>query len=83
MEYYIVFCITTAILANTYWITPLIDALKSIRPSHDIANSPYLTHFVFFLIGIALAPLLFLPVVVPSLRKDFYNKFLATMIEEI
>ena len=69
-EFYILFCITTSIVAILDLFWPAIVAARKEAIKNEITEYPLLSVVVFFCINLIIAPLLFLVVIVPSLNAS-------------
>lgn len=69
-EFYILFCITTSIVAilDIFW--PAIVAARKDGIKNELTEYPLLSVMIFFCINTVIAPLLFLVVVVPKLNAS-------------
>jgi len=84
VEYLIIYLIFAAATAATSLITiiiPVIDKISVVKPFNDIAQSPILAQFVFFVVGLLVAPLILIPSIVPAYNKTFQDSLFTTLTE--
>jgi hypothetical protein len=76
---YLIFCLTTAIMANYKVFTKVLERLDS----DDVLNqNRVLSRFTFFVLSMLAAPVLFFVVVSPSIEKTFVNAMTESMIDK-
>ena len=76
---YLIFCLTTAIMANYKVFTNVLERL----PKDDILNENRLmSRFTFFVLSMLAAPVLFFVVIVPSIEKTFVDAMTESMTDK-
>jgi hypothetical protein len=76
---YLIFCLTTAIMANYRVFTKVLQLLDS----EDVLNqNRLLSRFTFFVLSMLAAPILFFVVVSSSLEKTFVNAMIESMTDK-
>ena len=78
---YFVFAITTSIVCYINLVGPVLKRLKAERPLSDISQSPLLSIMVFILIGVIIAPIVFIPSIVPKHALVFQDALFETLAE--
>lgn len=69
---YLIFCVTTSISAVLEVFWPILKSAKAEGIDNEFTNSPYLSVFVFFVINIFFAPLMFLGLFMPGCYARTY-----------
>lgn len=67
---YGIFCLTTAIMATVYLLTPVLNSRE------EPIEHPFLIYLVFFVISIITAPILFYSTISPS-ASEVFKEYLA------
>ena len=80
-EYYIVFALTTAIFALIDIFMPVLREARDFGVKNVLTENPKLSCFVYLCITAIIAPLVALPVLVPSMNVRF-RASLANMVNE-
>lgn len=80
-EYYIVFALTTAIFALIDIFMPVLREARDFGVKNVLTENPKLSCFVYLCITAIIAPLVVLPVLVPSMNVRF-RASLANMVNE-
>jgi hypothetical protein len=76
---YLVFCLTTAIMANYKIFSNVLDRLSA----DDILNkNRVLSRITFFVLSVLAAPVLFFVVLVPSIEKTFTDAMTESMTDK-
>lgn len=76
---YLIFSATTSIAALILLMYPVLVSLKIEQPLNLLVQYPALTYFTFFIMGILLAPILFLSTIIPNLNETFKNSLLESV----
>ena len=66
LGYYLLFAVTTSLVTLYEIVLPVMRDLVVEKPEDLMVEHKYLSYFVFFFMGIILAPLLLIPCLVPS-----------------
>lgn len=72
---YIIFALTTALAAVFTIIKPVLQSLAVSSPENVLVEYKSITYFVFIILAILVAPIMFLPTIIPSLNKTFQESF--------
>lgn len=81
LKVYALFALTTAIASYKFYYRALNEA-KLLDVDNYFTQSPYKGGFVFFIVSILAAPLLFIPVIFEDMGNSFYDKFKESIIQE-
>ena len=81
LEYYIIFALATAIFALIDVFMPVLKEAKEFGVSNVLTDNPKLSYFVYVCISAIIAPMLIIPLLVPSMNTRFRNS-LADMVNE-
>lgn len=73
IEWYAIFALTTGIMALVTVFIPLLQKAQDIGIENPFTDNPLLSQVVYFVIATISAPILFLPLVVPSMNTRFTN----------
>lgn len=76
---YAIFCLTTALMGNLFLLRPVLGEVNKNQPLNPVIAYSYITHAVFFLVSMLMAPMMFLSVIVPS----FGDRFRFTLTESL
>ena len=71
IEWYAIFALTTGIMALVTVFIPLLHKAKALGIENPFTDNPLLSQVVYLMIAIISAPVLFLPLVVPSMNARF------------
>lgn len=80
-EYYIIFCLTTALFALIDVFMPVLRKATLDGVQNTLTMNPKLSYFVYVCISAIIAPLLLLPLLVPSMNSRF-RQSLADLVNE-
>lgn len=78
---YAVFCITTSLTTYIILAAPVLKRLSEEEPDNFIANQPVLAAFVFIVLATLVAPILFIPAIVPSFGETFKESLFESLKE--
>lgn len=81
-SYYIIFAVTTAIVATLLLLNPVLRDLGDLRPIHNMVEYPWLTRATFFCIFLLIAPTVLLPTVISSLGSTFKQGMLKELLKD-
>lgn len=70
-EYYIIFALTTAIFALVDVFMPVLRAAQDSGVNNTLTENPKLSYFVYLCITTIVAPMVILPLLVPSMNARF------------
>lgn len=76
---YLVFCLTTSFTAYILLINPVLKRLQLEEPDSYVAESPNLAGMVFIILATLVAPILFIPAIVPSFGEAFKETLFETL----
>lgn len=71
IEYYLIFALTTSLFALLDIFMPTMRKAASEGVDNVLTQNPKLSYFVYVCITTIIAPLVFLPLLVPSLNERF------------
>lgn len=71
IEYYIIFALATSLFALIDIFRPTLQEAKEAGVVNALTLNPKLSYFVYVCITTIIAPLVFLPILVPSLNERF------------
>ena len=80
-EYYIIFALATSIFALIDVFMPVLKEAKEFGVRNVLTENPKLSYFIYVCISTLIAPLIVLPVLVPSMNTRFRNS-LANLVNE-
>jgi len=72
---YLIFAITTALAAAITLMKPVLKRLAVTSPSNTLVEYKFITYSVFTILATLVAPLLFIPTIIPSLNLVFQDSF--------
>jgi hypothetical protein len=78
--WYTLFAVTTSFAALYELIHPVMFELSIHSPKDVMVEHKFLSYFVFFGFSLVIAPLIIIPVLVPSLGEQVRNKLLSTLL---
>lgn len=78
---YFIFSLTTSIAGYINLVRPVLLKIKEEAPLCDISQSPTIALFIFLVLGILIAPLMFLPSIIPSMASTFKDALFNTLME--
>ena len=81
IEWYAIFALTTGIMALVTVFNPLLRKAQSLGIENPFTDNPLLTQVVYLVISVITAPVLFLPLVVPSMNVRFTNALEKQVLE--
>ena len=81
LEYYIIFALATSIFALIDIFMPVLREAREFGVRNVLTENPKLSYAVYFCISTLIAPLIILPVLVPSMNARFRNS-LANLVNE-
>lgn len=82
LEYYALFCLTTAFAALWIFYRPVLKAALECEIENALTLNPLLGQFVFVVVGLLVAPALFLAIVFPDIHAIFYQSLESVMFDE-
>lgn len=71
IEYYLIFAISTAIVALLDFFNPALADAEADGIKNVFTENPKLAKFVYFILTILMAPLIIMPLLVPSMNERF------------
>lgn len=71
IEWYAIFALTTGIMALVTVFNPLLRKAQNLGIENPFTDNPLLTQVVYLAIATISAPVLFLPMVIPSMNARF------------
>lgn len=80
-EYYIIFALATSIFALIDVFMPVLREAQEFGVKNTLTENPKLSYFVYLCISTLIAPMLVLPLLVPSMNARF-RASLANMVNE-
>jgi len=80
-EYYIIFALATSIFALIDVFMPVLKEAKEFGVRNVLTENPKLSYFIYVCISTLIAPLIVLPLLVPSMNTRFRNS-LANLVNE-
>lgn len=81
IEYYLIFAFATSIFALIDIFMPVLNEAKADGIENVLTENPKLSYFVYICISTIIAPLIVLPLLVPSMNLRFRTS-LALMVRE-
>ncbi|HEY9706379.1 MAG TPA: hypothetical protein V6C58_28340 [Allocoleopsis sp.] len=79
IEWYLLFAVTTAAAAHYELVSPVFNMLEMINDKHNLIQYRFIASITFFLMNVVIAPIIFLPCVVPKMgvafREGLLNAF--------
>ncbi len=81
LEYYVIFALATSIFALIDVFMPVLKEAREFGVHNVLTENPKLSYFVYVCISAIIAPMLIMPLLVPSMNTRFRNS-LATMVNE-
>lgn len=81
IEYYLIFAITTSIFALIDVYVPTLKEAISKDVKNSLTANPKTSYVIYFIITAIIAPLVILPMLVPSMNERFRNS-LSKIIHE-
>jgi uncharacterized membrane protein YdjX (TVP38/TMEM64 family) len=81
IEYYIIFALTTSIFSLIDIFIPVLSEAIADNIKNVLTENPKLSCFVYFCLIVITAPLVILPMIVPSMN-DRYRDSIAKIIKE-
>lgn len=80
-EYYIIFALATSIFALIDVFMPVLKEAKEFGVRNVLTENPKLSYFIYVCISTLIAPMIVLPLLVPSMNTRFRNS-LANLVNE-
>ena len=71
MEYYLIFAMTTSIFALIDVFIPVLREAISKDVKNSLTLNPKLSYVIYFIITAIIAPLIIMPMLVPSMNERF------------
>jgi uncharacterized membrane protein YdjX (TVP38/TMEM64 family) len=71
IEYYLIFALTTSLFALIDIFYPTLKRAQAEGVDNTLTQNPKLSYFVYVCITTIIAPLVFLPLIIPSLNQRF------------
>lgn len=81
IEYYIIFALATSIFALIDVFMPVLQEARDFGVQNVLTENPKLSYFVYVCISTLIAPLIILPLLVPSMNARF-RASLANLVNE-
>jgi uncharacterized membrane protein YdjX (TVP38/TMEM64 family) len=82
IEYYLIFAFTTSIFALIDIFIPVMQQARKAGVDNVLTQNPKLSYFVYFCITAIIAPIIILPVIVPSMNTRFREGLSNTVNEQ-
>ena len=82
IEYYIIFALATAIAADLGLYRPSLMVITATNPENALAQHPHIGAMVFFCVSLVMAPVIIVPVLVPSIGSRFCHSFEQSVLQE-
>lgn len=82
IEYYLIFALTTSIMALIDVFLPTLNQARRDGISNVLTENPKLSVLVYLVITAIIAPLILLPLLIPSMNTRFRNSLADTIREE-
>jgi hypothetical protein len=82
IEYYLIFALATSIMALIDVFLPTLNQARRDGISNVLTDNPKLSVFVYLVITTIIAPLILLPLLVPSMNTRFRNSLANTVREQ-
>lgn len=82
IEGYILFAVTTSLVAGYELFWPVLQSLRLSHPELTIVQSIWLSMAVFMLMAFLIAPVTILPCIVPSMGNRFRKTLWESLLEE-
>ena len=80
-EYYIIFALATGVFALIDVFIPVLREARDFGVKNVLTENPKLSYFIYFCISAIIAPMIVLPVLVPSMNARF-RASLANLVNE-
>lgn len=80
IEWYVLFCLTTAIVGIMQIYAPIHKKLKENHASNICTKAPILSNIVFLVFGIITAPILFIILMLPPVVEIFIESMYTSLI---
>lgn len=81
LEYYLIFALATSIFALIDVFMPVLKEAKEFGVRNVLTENPKLSYFIYVCISTLIAPMIVLPLLVPSMNTRFRNS-LANLVNE-
>lgn len=82
IEYYAIFAIATALLSLIDIFMPVMKTAINDGVLNDFTYNPKLSYFIYFCINLIIAPIVIIPLTVPSFNIRMYKKMLEAVSAE-
>lgn len=82
IEYYLIFALATSLFALLDIFYPTMKQAQAEGVDNTLTQNPKLSYFVYLCITTIIAPLVFLPLLVPSLNERFREGIAKTVYAE-
>lgn len=82
IEYYIIFCLTTALSCCYLFLWPVIKEAKELGVVNEFTEYPYFSCFVYIVLSALIAPILILPFLSNEKSEQFKNGLRNTIIND-
>ncbi len=76
LGWYLLFASTTAIVAVLELFNPVLSLLEKSAPEVNVVEYKHISKFVFLVFAFSVAPVIFLPCIIPSIGERFRISFL-------
>lgn len=81
IELYLAFAISTAIIALVFAFNPILRKAQALGIENPFTDNPLLTRVVYLIISALIAPVLVLPLLVPSMNTRFIAALEKSLLE--
>lgn len=81
IEAYLAFAISTAIMALVYAFNPILRKAQALGIENPFTDNPLLTRVVYLIISALIAPVLVLPLLIPSMNVRFIAALEKSLLE--
>lgn len=82
LQYYFVFAAATSITSCHFFFWPLIKKAQEDGVENSLVDSPLISAMVYIMVGLILAPVLFLILCVPQVAQNYTNGLDSIIREE-
>lgn len=80
---YLIFCITTAVMATFFLFKPALTRLKISKPNHNLVAYSWISYAVFFMITVLTAPVTFFATIIPNTSLLFQDALFESMNSDL
>lgn len=83
IQWYVIFAITTALTAHYELVYPVLDKLSVAEPKHNLVEYKWITHIIFLIINMLMAPAMLLPCILPGMGARFKDALFEALIKRV